>query len=447
VITDFPRNAVRAIFSVSATGQADEEFWWSNALQSDTQTYNLSENSSGATLDGYSPFREVQVFIDDQLAGVQWPFPVIFTGGVAPTLWTPIVGIDAFDLKETEIDISPWLGVLCDGESHNISINVVGLDDDGQTDANLSTKVLDNWKLTGKIFIWLDTDTNSVTTGATPTVNGSTPEIGVSQMVTKNATGFNDTLHFTTSVSRNFKVSGSITTSTGTQDITWTQVLDHTDDVTLYDQGSSQLTEITTQGTDTSTYPGKSFKTKYSYPLKANLTNQGLSNGTTRFSATLSRTKSVSRSAGPQGDGFVSPSGLQLFMALPRTADIVPGITETSYLNEQNGTAVLLISPNITTGFGFQTQKLRFGGLTAAGQMGDEPDVELYFRGITVNSTGTVIKDVERIANMDSADLRPAATSTNADALDLVAEGTCVEEAVDDMEIVTFDSRPGPGTF
>lgn len=33
---------------------------------------------------GYSPFREVQLFIDGMLAGVAWPFPVIFTGGVVP---------------------------------------------------------------------------------------------------------------------------------------------------------------------------------------------------------------------------------------------------------------------------------------------------------------------------------------------------------------------------
>lgn len=438
MITDFPRNAARAIFSVSATGQADEEFWWTNVLQSNTQTYNT-------TVGGFSPFREVQVFIDGQLAGVQWPFPVIFTGGVSPTFWTPIVGIDAFDLKETEIDISPWLGVLCDGKSHNISMNVVGLDDDGKTGADLSSKVLDNWKLTGKIFIWLDSDTSSVTTGAPPTIDGSTPTIAVSQTITKNAAGSNDTLYFATSVTRNFKVSGSITTSTGKQAVTWTQVLDHTDDVTLFDQGSSQITKITTQGTDTSTYPGKGFETKYSYPLNANLTNQDFGNGTTRFSATLSRIKSVSRSAGRGGDGFVSPSGLQLFAALPKTSGAVSGITETSYMNEQSGTAVLFVSPNLSTGSGSQSQKLRFGGLTAAGQMGDQPDSELYFRDISVNATGKVIRDAERIAMMDSVDLRPPATSTNLNALDLTVAETGVEEAVDGMVIVALNSRLGPG--
>lgn len=55
---------------------------------------------------GYSPLREVQLLIDGMLAGVAWPFPTIFTGGVVPGLWRPIVGIEAFDLKEYEVDIT-----------------------------------------------------------------------------------------------------------------------------------------------------------------------------------------------------------------------------------------------------------------------------------------------------------------------------------------------------
>lgn len=78
----FPRNANRAVFSISACGQANEEFWWSNALQSNVDTFIPSVG----VLPGFSPWREVQVYIDGQLAGVQWPFPVIFTGGVAVRL-------------------------------------------------------------------------------------------------------------------------------------------------------------------------------------------------------------------------------------------------------------------------------------------------------------------------------------------------------------------------
>lgn len=376
-------------------------------LESAALTYKAAAN---ATLFGFSPFREVQVLIDGQLAGVQWPFPVIFTGGVVPALWNPMVGIDAFDLKEGEIDISPWLGVLCDGQSHNFSINVVGLNDNGGSSAVLSSGVGSNWQVTGKVFVWLDRDPKAITTGPVPTINGLQPTIAVTQSVAQNATGFNDTLRYTTSVSRKFSVSSSITTSAGTQALSWTQDLTHSDDGVLSNAGGDQLNNITTTGTDTSTYPNAAFTTTYSYPLSANVTSTLLANGTTRVAAVLSRTKSVDRSAGSGGDGSVSPSGLQLFAALPATADLVSSVKATSLSTTQSGSAVLLIPPNrTTTSFGNGQQRLRFGGGTGQA-LGNEADVELYLRDISVDSTGKVLGDSETLAGSDVVTKRPPAT-------------------------------------
>lgn len=407
IVTTFPRNAARAIFTVSATGQATEEFWWTNVLQSDVSTYQAAAN---ATLFGFSPFREVQVLIDGQLAGVQWPFPVIFTGGVVPTLWNPMVGIDAFDLKEGEIDISPWLGVLCDGKPHNFSMNVVGLNDNGGTSAVLSSGVASNWQLTGKVFVWLDDDAQAITTGLAPTISGVQPTIAVTQAVMQNATGFNDTLRYTTSVKRTFSVSGSITTSTGTKAVSWTQGLTHSDDGVLSNGGGNQLNNITTEGTDTSNNPDAGFTTSYSYPLSANVTSALLSNGTTRVGAFLSRTKSITRSVGSGGNGYVAPSGLQLFAALPVTTKLVGGMTETSFTTTQSGNAVLLIPPNGTSfGFGSAEQRLRFGGGTGEA-LGDEADMELYLRDISLDNSGKVFTDSETLAGTDVATKRPLAT-------------------------------------
>lgn len=73
-----PQNVEKAIFSLSAVGQAEEEFWWNNVPNSSTGTFFNN------TLLGFSPFREVQLLVDGEIAGVAWPFPVIFTGGVVP---------------------------------------------------------------------------------------------------------------------------------------------------------------------------------------------------------------------------------------------------------------------------------------------------------------------------------------------------------------------------
>jgi hypothetical protein len=85
---ELPTNANKAVFSISACGQAAEEFWWSNVLNSDTRAFG-----NDSVLYGHSAFRELQLFIDGKMAGVAWPFPVIFTGGVVSGFWRPIVGI------------------------------------------------------------------------------------------------------------------------------------------------------------------------------------------------------------------------------------------------------------------------------------------------------------------------------------------------------------------
>lgn len=104
---------------------------------------------------GYSPFREVQLFIDGSLAGVVWPFPVIFTGGVVPGFWRPIVGIDAFDLKEDEIDVTPWLPLLCDGRAHSFSIVVSGLNRTANGTNVLAETTDSYWLVTGKVRSFL----------------------------------------------------------------------------------------------------------------------------------------------------------------------------------------------------------------------------------------------------------------------------------------------------
>lgn len=117
-----PRNAERAVVSILASGNGAEEFWYFRVPSQFASTF------ANVTLTGHSPFREVQLLIDGQLAGVSWPFPIVYTGGINPALWVPVVGVDAFDVPSFEIDITPWLGLLCDGVAHNFTMAVVGYD-------------------------------------------------------------------------------------------------------------------------------------------------------------------------------------------------------------------------------------------------------------------------------------------------------------------------------
>ncbi|CZR59558.1 related to peptide-n4-(n-acetyl-beta-d-glucosaminyl) asparaginase amidase N [Phialocephala subalpina] len=385
----FPRNVNRAVFSVSACGQATEEFWWGNVLQSDINTFVPYDG----TLYGYSPFREVQVLIDGQLAGVQWPFPVIFTGGVVPGLWRPIVGIDAFDLREHEIDITPWLPVLCNGAQHSFEIRVVGIVDDGKTSGTLTQTVGASWYVTGKIFVWLDDDVSSVTTGKAPTLLFPEPTITLSQSLTQNSTGANKTLAYTTDVKRTLSVSSSIATQNGTQLVTWSQNLAVTNYGQYTDFGAIQINDQKTTGLDEST-GGTYYKSSYSYPLWANTSYIAYPSGNYTIGASLVRGLNLDVQGTP-----VFPTGLQPFAQLPNSASLVSGFSGTSLSTTQNGTASYFADPaaGVSSGFGSTSQEFSFKGIDINS---DTTDTELYYRSVeAVNST--IVKDYESLVGIE----------------------------------------------
>lgn len=149
----FPRNVERAVVSIFASGNGNEEFWYTDVSADLTATF---DNKTFAY--GYGPWREVQLVIDGTLAGFVSPFPIIFTGGISPGLWVPIVGIDTYDLGSVDIDVSPWLGILCDGNAHTFELKVVGLASENE----LGT-VASNWYVSGEVFLWLDEGGNQTT--------------------------------------------------------------------------------------------------------------------------------------------------------------------------------------------------------------------------------------------------------------------------------------------
>jgi hypothetical protein len=385
-----PQNANRAVFSVSACGQAAEEFWWANVLNSNVDTFDPVDG----TLYGYSPWREVQVLIDGTLAGVQWPYPVIYTGGVVPGLWSPIVGIDAFDLREHEIDITPWLGILSDGGSHTFEIRVAGINDNGAGAGTISETVGSDWFVTGKIFLWLDEE-GSITTGEVPTISLPQPSISISQSITENSTGANETLTYTTDVKRSLSVSSKIKTASGTFLSTWQQSLSATNYGKYTDYGAVQQNNQSTIGSDVYTGP-VAYSSSYSYPLYANSTYiLDSTTGDYSLDAIVLRSLDLQISGTP-----VFPAGLQPFAALPSTSSLVSGLSGSSLQTTQEGTASYFanVTAGTSTGFGSTNQVFSFGGVDA----GSDIDVELYYRDVSAVN-GTVVSDTEKLAGKEIA--------------------------------------------
>ncbi|QIW97905.1 hypothetical protein AMS68_003423 [Peltaster fructicola] len=383
-----PRNIQRAVVTISATGQIDEEFWWSNVPSSTVNTF-----PEAGTLLGYSPFREVQLFIDGTLAGVAWPFPIIFTGGVVPGLWRPIVGIDAFDLKEDEIDVTPWLPILCDGKSHNFTIRVAGLQDDGKGSAKLVEVVGSYWLVTGKIFVWLDED-GSATTGMQPTIVAPPPSLEVTASTTTNSNGSNATLQYQVNAARDLSFSALISTSQGQKFSYWQQTRKFSNTGTVSQSGNAQTNVQSTTGTDISS---SGYVRRLSYPLTAN-TLYTTAADSFSITANISRGKDVQNLGQP-----VFPTGLESFTAGTLSeplASFQGALLQTS----QNGSATYFANTTSSTAYsyGSTVQDMTFSGVSTAAGSNPYATVvgmtELFTRQIAATN-GTVLYDHERLVN------------------------------------------------
>lgn len=84
----------------------------------------ISAEASQLGLFPRGPLRELQVLVDDKLAGIAQPYPVVFTGGISPYFWRPQVSYGAYNQPTYYVDISPFLGSLTDGAKHNIQLKV-----------------------------------------------------------------------------------------------------------------------------------------------------------------------------------------------------------------------------------------------------------------------------------------------------------------------------------
>ncbi|KUJ19264.1 uncharacterized protein LY89DRAFT_706092 [Mollisia scopiformis] len=256
----FPRNVKTATVSILASGNSAEEFWYTNVPSEYVDTFP----GNPGWLYGYSPFREVQLLIDGKLTGVSWPFPLLFTGGVDPGLWRPIVGIDAYDLPTFDIDVTPWLSLLCDGRSHDFGLKVVGFDNSAED--KIET-VGENWWVTGAVYIWLD-DHGNQTLGGNITTNISPPTFSYHPILTStttNGTKTNTSFYFSLTAHRTLAISSTIRTSTGSKQVSWKQNLSFSNIQNMTDLAYNQSLSMLSTGSYSDSFSGT--ESTYSYPI------------------------------------------------------------------------------------------------------------------------------------------------------------------------------------
>ncbi|XP_042504831.1 peptide-N4-(N-acetyl-beta-glucosaminyl)asparagine amidase A-like [Macadamia integrifolia] len=153
-----PRNAYRAVLEVYVSFHSDDESWYTNPPNNYVKANNLTN------VPGNGPFREVVVRLDERIVGAIWPFTVIYTGGINPLLWRPITGIGSFNLPSYDIEITPFLGKILDGDQHNFGFSV--------------TNALSVWFIDANLHVWLDSK-NERTRGKLMKHKSSHPQVSL----------------------------------------------------------------------------------------------------------------------------------------------------------------------------------------------------------------------------------------------------------------------------
>lgn len=244
-----PTNVKAAYLDVFAQGQQTDEFW-----------YTCAPNDVAGELAncGNSSFREAEVTIDGTAAGVAPIYPWIFTGGIDPFLWRPIPGVHTLNFEPYRVDLTPFAGVLSNGQQHTVALSVYNADQYFSATANL--------------LLYQDTGSGQVT-GAVTTNTIGQPD----PMITENISALPAIVWGTLSLqsNRGFTVEGYVNTSQGRVDTKVVQSIDFSNaqkyyvrtDGSIYDQYVGQDTSISSA---TTTTVGSNITTdtkQYSWPL------------------------------------------------------------------------------------------------------------------------------------------------------------------------------------
>ena len=246
-----PTNIEQAYLDVVTQGQSGDEFWYTcvpNNLTTELQ-------SCGGTA-----FREAEISIDGTPAGVAPVYPWIFTGGIDPFLWVPIPGVQTLDLMPYRVNLTPFAGLLSDGQQHTVALNVLN--------------ITSNFSATGTLLLFEDHGSQQVTGAVTRnTIKPPNPIITTKLQVN----GSNVLGTVQTTSERQFQLDGYVNTSHGKiitsiqQSVNFSNLQGFKITPNIYVQDISQLTPanstITQQG-----YGASVSTESFLYPLTLGIT-------------------------------------------------------------------------------------------------------------------------------------------------------------------------------
>ncbi|CAF1145046.1 unnamed protein product, partial [Didymodactylos carnosus] len=186
VTFNLPSNIERVYLDVFAQSQSSDEFWYicvpselSDSLQSCSNT----------------AFRETEISINEQPAGVAPIFPWIYTGAIDPDLWTPITAVQTLNFQRYRVDLTPFAGVLSnDKQSHQVSLSVYNCQD--------------HFSVVASLLVYLDHGSRKVTGSVVKNDIGLTKPPAINEKLTNDSSGDSINATITTTAARTFTLSG-----------------------------------------------------------------------------------------------------------------------------------------------------------------------------------------------------------------------------------------------
>jgi hypothetical protein len=247
-----PTNVESAYLDVIAQAQSSDEFWYL-CVPTDLTGPLQSCGNTG--------FRETEVTIDGQPAGVAPVYPWIYTGGVDPYLWEPIPGVQTLNFKPYRVDLTPFAGVLSNGQPHTVALSVF----------NASSY----FSVTANLLLYTDHAAQQVTGAIVNNTLTPSPTPIVSANVTVDENG-NANGPISVTAKRNYSITGYTNTSHGrvettvSQRIAFSNTQNFTIDAMSYEQDLKQSTTGTARTITRESRRVTEQEQTFSYPVSLN---------------------------------------------------------------------------------------------------------------------------------------------------------------------------------
>jgi hypothetical protein len=223
-----PTNVEGAYLDVIAQSQSSDEFWYAC----------VPDDVAGPLFScpGTS-FRETEITIDGQPAGVAPIFPWLYTGAIDPLLWRPIPSVQTLNFVPYRVDLTPFAGVLSDGQPHQVGVRVF----------NSNHYFL----VAASLLLDLDPGTSRVTGAVTQNTLAAVPAVSIQENLSTAEDGA-ITGTVTTESRRSFTIAGYVDTSHGRVETTVRQNLSFSNDQEFVVTNAEYVQNITQQTTITS---------------------------------------------------------------------------------------------------------------------------------------------------------------------------------------------------